>query len=245
VTRARLAYLVACGLAGSEDNVPAGPPSQTFVDLPPDDWAYKYVEYTVAQGMTLGYADSTFRPEQKVSRAELAVWGARIAAGGEASVPPAPSTPSFVDVPTDHWAYKHIEHLRTLVHDPWSWGPIGEFAPRQDIRGNRAASWLEQCLGAPVNACDADDYSGYDYADYQTTIVEVGTGQEETAAQSEPGPKASVRTEVVHVDLPGSRPVVIPHDARTRNSGVEVVPGRGRHVRLATIICSAEQTVGA
>ena len=134
-TRGQLAYLTACGLAGGEDSVPEGPAIPTFVDLPTDHWAYKYVEYTVAQGMTLGFSDSTFRPGEPANVAELAAWCSRAAAGGEVNVPAGPITPSFFDVPADHWAYKYVELLRTLVHDPWFLGIVGEFRPRQSASG--------------------------------------------------------------------------------------------------------------
>lgn len=44
----------------------------SFTDVGPDDWYYPYVKTGVALGLVCGYPDNTFRPEQKVSRAEMA-----------------------------------------------------------------------------------------------------------------------------------------------------------------------------
>jgi len=104
IDRAGIAYLIACGLTGGESSVPEGPATPSYSDVPVTHWAYKYVEYVVAESIMSGYGDDLFHPEYDQSRGYVAVFVARAAAGGAGSVPGGPATPTFSDVDTDFWA---------------------------------------------------------------------------------------------------------------------------------------------
>jgi hypothetical protein len=54
--------------------VPPGPTTATFSDVPTTHWAFKYVEYTVAQGVVGGYDNGTYRPANPVTRDAMAVF---------------------------------------------------------------------------------------------------------------------------------------------------------------------------
>ncbi len=43
-----------------------------FPDVPPDHWAYSYVETALSHGIIVGFPDGTFGPERDVNRAQLA-----------------------------------------------------------------------------------------------------------------------------------------------------------------------------
>jgi len=58
-----------------------------------------------------GYADGTYRPTLTVDRGQMAVFVARAMAGGDAAVPSGPSTATFGDVPTTHWAFRYVEYI--------------------------------------------------------------------------------------------------------------------------------------
>jgi hypothetical protein len=85
-----------------------------FSDASADHWAFSEVEACYAAGIVGGYADGFYRPANPVSRDQMAVFISRSIctptgeAGLEDYTPP--STPSFSDVATDYWAYKHIEY---------------------------------------------------------------------------------------------------------------------------------------
>ena len=46
------------------------PGTSTFIDVPPEHWAYPYIEAIAAAGVTAGYPDGTYRPNNPVTRAE-------------------------------------------------------------------------------------------------------------------------------------------------------------------------------
>ena len=113
VTRDQMAVFIARALAGGEANVPTGPATPNFPDVPADHWAYRHIEYVRQQGVASGYWDG-YHPGDSLDRAQMAVFVARAMAGGEealASYTP-PETPSFPDVPADFWSYKYVEYLR-------------------------------------------------------------------------------------------------------------------------------------
>ena len=116
VDRAQMSVYIARALAAGDANVPTGPATATFPDVPGEHWAFKYVEYAVANGVVQGYPEGNYRPGLIVDRAQMAVFVARSIASptGEAGligyVPPA--QPSFSDVATGHWAYKYIEYCK-------------------------------------------------------------------------------------------------------------------------------------
>lgn len=130
VTRDQMAVYIARALAGGDASVPAGPGTATFNDVPTDYWAFKYVEYCVANGIVQGYDPVTYLPENIVNRAQMAVFIARAIAGGDGSVPAGPGTATFNDVPTDYWAFRHVEYCKAQGvvqgYDPVTYLPENE-----------------------------------------------------------------------------------------------------------------------
>jgi hypothetical protein len=110
-TRADVAAAVARAKAGGDAAVPT-PTTKTFTDVATDYWAYKYIEYCYSIGAISGYPP-VFKPDDFADRASVAVGIARADAGSDAAVPAGPATPTFVDVPTSHWAYKYIEYVKS------------------------------------------------------------------------------------------------------------------------------------
>ncbi|WP_162595910.1 S-layer homology domain-containing protein [Bacillus sp. CGMCC 1.16541] len=49
----------------------------TFKDVPKQYWAYPYITKIAANNITTGYSDQTFRPKNKVSRAQFSVFLSR------------------------------------------------------------------------------------------------------------------------------------------------------------------------
>jgi hypothetical protein len=101
VTRAQFAKMLA-GAMGWPLVTPATP---TFGDVPLNDWAYAYIETAAARGVLSGYADGTFRPANKVTRAQAA----KILTESRAWQFQAPETSTFTDISTADWFFSYAE----------------------------------------------------------------------------------------------------------------------------------------
>jgi len=116
VTRAQMAAFIGRALAHGDTHVPPGPAAPTFPDVPPDSWAYDYVEYAAQQRIVSGYPDGSYGPEVPVDRGQMSAFIARAMAplSERPDLPgyTPPTTASFADVPTNHWAFKEVEYIR-------------------------------------------------------------------------------------------------------------------------------------
>ncbi len=150
VTRAQMAVYAARGLAGGDENVPPGPLFPAFFDVLPIHWAYKYVEYCYDQGIVEGYWDG-YHPNETVDRAQMAVFVARAIASppgeeGLAGYTP-PETPTFPDVPADHWAYKYVEycHAQGIVQ-----GYGDGYHPDETVTRAQMAVYITRAFDLPM-----------------------------------------------------------------------------------------------
>jgi len=72
VTRAETAVFLLKALHGS-DYTPPAPAGGSFIDVS-GHWAEGWIEQLREEGITSGYPDGTYRPENQVTRAEMAVF---------------------------------------------------------------------------------------------------------------------------------------------------------------------------
>ena len=97
--------------AGQEDSVlflvPGG---QSFTDVPFGHWAWQWIESLFLAGLTSGYPDGTYRPENPVIRAEMAVFLKKGIHGASYSPPTPTGGHPFGDI-SGHWAEAWIEDL--------------------------------------------------------------------------------------------------------------------------------------
>ncbi|MGI6518427.1 MAG: S-layer homology domain-containing protein [Bacillota bacterium] len=131
VTRAELAKIVArtFGYAPTVDT--------KFADME-GHWAEPFVSALDTAEVVTGYPDGTFRPSQNVSRAELATIMTRVAQLGKVGVADASSwTPTYRDVDSTHWAFRHVEVARRLDIIPIHFGLVFE-PDRPATRGETA-----------------------------------------------------------------------------------------------------------
>lgn len=115
-----------------------------FVDVPADHPFCHEVAWMLAEGITAGYTDGTFRPDVTVTRAAGAAFLFRFA-GDPDTVPP--TNPTFDDVPTTHLFFREIEWLAssgitTGLSD-------GGFGPAVPLDRATLAQWLHRLEGAP------------------------------------------------------------------------------------------------
>ena len=114
VSRDQMAVYLARAVAGGDEAVPPAPPQPTFLDVAPDHWAYRYIEFVHSQDIARGFPEDGYCPDLILDRAQMAVFIARAIAGGETALDSytPPETPSFPDAPPDSWMYKHVEYIK-------------------------------------------------------------------------------------------------------------------------------------
>lgn len=90
--------------------VPAPVPSADwFLDVPVKHWGYDEIKLAFEKGWMLGSTKTHFRPENPLTRAQVAMVLARILE----LEPLTPITaPTFSDVSKNHWAFKQIETVQ-------------------------------------------------------------------------------------------------------------------------------------
>ena len=171
VPRDQMAAYVSRAVAGGDGAVPLGSayPEPSFVDVGTDDWAYRYVEYAVANNVVQGYRypdpDAPgeivylYEPTWVVTRDQMAVYIARamVAPSGEAAladyVPAAPR--NFPDVPATgygddgtepFWAYTHIEYcVEHGVVQGYDFD--GCYHPEWDVTRDQMAVYVARAFG--------------------------------------------------------------------------------------------------
>lgn len=131
-----------------------------FADVPPSHWAAEQINLAAGRKWVSGYDDGSFRPDQLVSRAELASILAR--AG---RIPPvSPETPSFVDVGTDQWFASSIEAVKSYFSaDPSL--QSGLFRPNDPVTRQEAAAAMA-LAGGSAALSSPSELQGL-FADYE------------------------------------------------------------------------------
>lgn len=84
---------------------------EAFSDVPSGHWAYQSINNMVRLDVIKGYPDSTFKPDKFVSREEFA----KILCGATNNPLSEPKKNTFLDVPTDHWAFKYVETVKDYL----------------------------------------------------------------------------------------------------------------------------------
>jgi len=148
VTRDQMAVFISRALAGGDSLVPTGPPTATFSDVLTGHWAFRYVEYAVDNGVVAGYSDGTYRPTETVTRDQMAVFVARAMVGGDEYVPTGPVSATFPDVPTDHWAYKHVEYI--AAEGVTRGYPDGTYRPEVAVTRDQMAVYVQRAFGLAI-----------------------------------------------------------------------------------------------
>lgn len=102
LSRAELATLL---VRAKGIKLPDGQARQVFKDVKPGFWAAKYVEVAQREGLVKGYPDKTFRPNNKINKAEGIALMVRFDGAKLAEVDSKP----YWDIGTNHWAAKYIQ----------------------------------------------------------------------------------------------------------------------------------------
>jgi hypothetical protein len=111
----------------------------TFCDVSSGHWAYSFIEAIFNAGLTVGFPDGTYRPANRVTRAEMAVF-LKKGIHGASYTPPAPNgSHPFSDI-SGHWAEAWIEDL---YDEGFTSGfPDGTFRPLNNVSRAEMAVFL-------------------------------------------------------------------------------------------------------
>ncbi len=147
VNRAQMAVFVLKGKHGAAYVPPAVGASTGFSDVPTTHWAAAWIKQLAAEGISVGFSDGTFRPNDPVNRAQMAVFLLK-AKHGAAYVPPAVGAGTgFSDVPTTHWAAAWIKQLAA---EGISAGyPDGTFRPNDPVNRAQMAVFIVLTFDLP------------------------------------------------------------------------------------------------
>lgn len=140
-TRAEMAAFLVRAL-GEEGSM--GAYQGMFPDVPATAWYRPYIERLVELGVVAGYPDGTYRPNNPVSRAEMAALLVR-------AIPTAttydPIAGSFTDIPEDAWYRQHVEYLYSLrVTVGCNTDPL-RYCPNDPVRRDHMAAFLTRAFG--------------------------------------------------------------------------------------------------
>lgn len=143
VTRAEFLVMLARALGWDDAGTPADLP---FVDADRiGPWAAGAAAAAVEKGIVGGYPDGSFRPDEPVTRAEMAVMIARVPGLADMAGPPGASADFADDADIPAWAKAAVEALRQL--GILQGRADGRFAPDASLTRAEAAAvllrWLE------------------------------------------------------------------------------------------------------
>ena len=149
VTRDQMAVYIARALAAGDGNVPSGPANATFPDdVPSDQWAYRYIEYAVAQGVVQGYDATHYQPALVVDRGQMAVFIAR-AKGWVKLTDSLNTAPQlFPDVPAAFWSGVAIKAC--LDHGVVKGYDDGTYQPGREVTRDQMAVYVARAFELPM-----------------------------------------------------------------------------------------------
>lgn len=140
-TRAEMAAFVIRARYGDDFDIASSTPY--FTDVPESHWAFRYVQKMKEDGLTNGYGDGTYRPENQVTRAEAATFIVRSLFGD--AFPYTTDPPQFSDVNNTYWAFSYIQKM---ADEGLSTGyPDGTFRPENLITRAEIAAFIVRGLG--------------------------------------------------------------------------------------------------
>jgi hypothetical protein len=144
---------------------PTAMPIPSFIDVPADHWAWQFVEAIFSAGLTAGFPDGTYRPDNPVTRAEMAVFLKKGIHGSTYSPPPLDGSHPFSDI-AGHWAEAWIEDL---FDEGFTSGfPDGTYRPDNQVTRAETPVFLMKVLHgetyvppAPAGGSGFSDIAGH------------------------------------------------------------------------------------
>ncbi len=114
---------------------------QSYPDVPPGYTFYHNIEHLTELGIVQGYSDGYFRPDEPVTRSQIAIMVVR-GLGHLGVTCPSEHTASFSDVPPGHPDYAYIQCLKDLnISSGYS---DGTYRPDESISRGGSAKFMDR-----------------------------------------------------------------------------------------------------
>ena len=118
--------------------------SKSFADVPDTYWAARYINFAATRGWVTGYSDGTFKPENTITRAEVAAVLCRHATG----YTPQGAGDCFYDVQGDKWYAGVVEwcyHNSIVTGERDEYGDeTGYFRPNDCVTREQLATMVHR-----------------------------------------------------------------------------------------------------
>ncbi len=169
----------------------------TYSDVAEDSAYYEAVETLNKLGIVTGYEDGTYRPEDGVTRAEMAALIARIQGFGDSAA--AQAATGFNDVPASHWASGYVANAASM-------GIIngygnGNFGPEDNVLFEQAVKMVMATLGYTPYAEYNGGYPGGYMAAAQRYNVTAGVSNATMGTQANRGTIAQLLANAIDTPL--------------------------------------------
>ncbi len=134
ITRAQMAIFIVRAVYGSDSFTIA--PTQYFADVTPSTFGYNWIEKMYELGITTGCGGGNFCPTGQVTRDQMAVFIVRARYGANTNFT-YNTTPYFVDVPANDFAFKWVQRMKQ--DNVTSGCGVGAYCPNSPVtRGDMA-----------------------------------------------------------------------------------------------------------
>lgn len=126
--------------------VVAKPALTTFVDVLEGHWARRPIEYLATLNIMSGYPDKTFRPDDPITRGELAA----LLVKSKGFDLRKPEDKPFIDIAIDHWVAPYVQVAADRKYITGY--PDGTFLPSKTITRAEAASVFARFAGLSIKS---------------------------------------------------------------------------------------------
>ncbi|MDN4602809.1 S-layer homology domain-containing protein [Paenibacillus sp. F6_3S_P_1C] len=163
VTRAEMATLITRILGTSTLEG-----SHEFTDVTSSHWAQAAISAAAQSGSVQGYTDGSFKPDQAITRAEMAVVLQPLLTSNQMTTAPT----AFTDV-NEHWAQQAVEQLSSA-------GVVtgykdGTFRPSQPITRAEAVTMLNKLIGLQAETNAAGQWSDVPATHWASEAIEAAS----------------------------------------------------------------------
>ncbi len=126
--------------------------SQQYPDVFDSYWAASDINRLTEQCVLEGYPDGMFKPNRKVSRAELATM---VVKGYNLDTTSNCETLTFRDVPSSHWAHNYIS--KAASENMVAGKTPNTFAPNDNVTRSEALTIMAKGINCPMDSAKADE----------------------------------------------------------------------------------------